>query len=128
MTQNPVKTRPSIVIFGHDVRLVETRKWVLEKSGFRLFTVFNLVDLEQIAQQEQIDLFLLCDSLLARERSRALTLLIARFPRAKRLVLASTSFNTDLGPTETVFPAIEGPRKLVAMIHNLMTTGNVPPL
>jgi hypothetical protein len=126
MTLQPSENRTSILLFGHDIRLVETRRWVLERSGFKVITALNFQDLERLSTKELFDLVLLCDSLLPLDRNRAIVLCEAQWPGRKRLVLVPMGFSPDLGVRETLFPAAEGPRKLVATIHNLMTSGTVP--
>lgn len=109
-----------ILLFGQDTRLVQTRQWVLERAGFRTRPALNLIDLDRIAMAETIDLFLLCDSLLPEVRSSAIALIQLRWPSAKRLVLAPSIFTAELEPLEQIFPALDGPRKLVLSIHQLL--------
>jgi hypothetical protein len=116
-----------ILLLGQDARLVETRGWVLEKSGFRVCSTLQLEELKELAERETIDLFLLCDSLLPRARTQALAIIHTDWPHAKRIVLTPTSSFGEFEHAENIFPAAEGPRKLVAMIHNLMTSGAAPP-
>ena len=111
----------SILLFGDDTRLVETRAWVFESAGYRTCSTLELKTLETIASREQIDLFILCDSLVPKMRHRAIELIDSKWPSAQRLVLTPADALLDLD--ETTFPAIEGPRKLIETIHNLMTDG-----
>jgi hypothetical protein len=115
-----------ILLLGQDARLVQTRGWVLEKSGFRICTTLLLDEIKELAERETIDLFLLCDSLLPKSRMQALAMIHTYWPRAKRIVLSPTSSSGEFEFADVVFPAAEGPRKLVAMIHNLMTSGVSP--
>ena len=117
-----------ILLFGQDPRLVETRGWVLEQAGYRLITILHLSDLDKVDPRQRIDMFLLCNSLASTVRRQALTLISSKWPKAKRLILASAGAAFEVDPAEAVFPAIEGPRKLVATIHNLMTDGAAPSL
>ena len=116
----------SILLFGGDARLVETRGWVFEKAGCRTNATLELSDVDRIASEEQIDLFVLCDSLIPRTRHQALELIDSKWPSAKRLVLTQGDASYEFSSIENTFPAIEGPRKLVATIHNLMTDGAAP--
>jgi hypothetical protein len=116
----------SVLLFGGDARLVETRSWVLTLAGYRTSSTLELHRVDEIASKNSIDLFLLCDSLIPRMRHRAIELIGSKWPSAKRLVLTPASPFFDIGPSEHTCPAIEGPRKLVATIHNLMTDGAAP--
>ena len=114
----------SILLYGRDARLVETRSWVLEKEGFSVFSAFSLTDLQKTAAEQQVDLFLLCDSLDIELRSSALSLIHSNWPDAKRLVLAPASLPAGTELTEKVFPAMEGPGKLVEAIRTLIVNGS----
>lgn len=82
----------SILLFGQDTRLVDTRRWVLEKAGFQLHTALSLTDLDWMAEQHQIDLFILCDSLSSELRLQALEVIRYRWPLSQRLVLTPILF------------------------------------
>ena len=114
----------SILLYGQDARLVETRAWVLEKEGFRVLTALQLLDLQTVGMEEPVHLFLLCDSLDGEARSRALSLIHSSWPHAKRLVLAPVSLPVEIEPTEEVFPAMEGLGKLVRAIRTLIVNGS----
>ncbi len=118
----------SILLFGQDTRLVDTRRWVLEKAGFQLHTALSLTDLDWMAEQHQIDLFILCDSLSSELRLQALEVIRYRWPLSQRLVLTPILFSAALEPIEKVFPAMDGPRKLVAAIHHLLANRSMPSL
>ena len=111
-----------ILLYGQDRRLVQTRQWVLESSGFRALTARSIDALEQVAAHEPIDLFLLCDSLPPQARTAALTLIESRWPSARRLVLAPIVFNDELPYDPEVFYAAEGPQKLLATLHSLLAS------
>jgi hypothetical protein len=49
-TTNPMD-QPVIVIFGRDSTLLETRGWLLERTGARILTVTRLSETEEIAAQ-----------------------------------------------------------------------------
>jgi DNA-binding NtrC family response regulator len=126
MQMSNTTLRPMILLLGQDARLVQTRGWVLEKSGFRVCTTLILDEIKELAERETVDLFLLCDSLLPKSRTQALAIIHTYWPHAKRIVLTATGSSGEFEFADVVFPAAEGPRKLVAMIHNLMTNEPVP--
>jgi DNA-binding NtrC family response regulator len=77
-----------IVLFGKDPVLVETRQRILERAGFDCKTVSGIGQLMQLAQQEGVELLVLCSSLDQIE-SRAILSAIDGLGRTdlKRLVL-----------------------------------------
>jgi DNA-binding NtrC family response regulator len=52
-----------IVVFGKDPVLLETRQRILEKAGFDCVTVSSIGQLMPLAQQEDVELVILCSSL-----------------------------------------------------------------
>ena len=115
-----------IVLIGQDRLLAETRQWVFQSSGLQVRTVVNLIDLESISLQEPIGLFVLCDSLHAKKRKQALSLLQTRWPHMQCLVLAPATTHADLDCSGPVFQAGDGPGKLLRMVHQLLAER--PPL
>ncbi len=101
---------------------------MLERAGFNVNTILHLSDLDEIGPWKQIDMFVLCDSLTPIVRRQALSLTGLKWPNAKRLTLTPAGAAFEVDSAEAIFPAIEGPRKLVATIHNLMTDGAAPSL
>jgi len=77
-----------IVVFGKDPVLLETRQRILEKAGFDCVAVSGIGQLMPLAQQEDVELLVLCSSLDQIE-SRAILSALDDLGRTdlKRLVL-----------------------------------------
>ena len=120
MKKNPVEASCTILLFGQDAGLVQTRKWILESEGYQTCIVPDFASFQQTALSQPVDLFLLCDSLSPEARTAALTLIHDRWPHAKLLVLASTRSATALHTVEPIFLSMEGPDKFVKTIRILM--------
>ena len=90
----------TILIYGHDRTLLDTRRWVLEKAGFQVFTVGKMENAAKIVADERIDLLLLCHTLTAEERRAALVAATAHRPGTKRLVMMTTSQEVGLEEIE----------------------------
>ena len=86
-----------IVVFGKDPVLLETRQRILERAGFDCVTVSSIDQLMPLAQQEDVEVVVLCSSLDPIE-SRAVLSAIDGLGRTdlKRLVLTKD---------KTAFPA-----------------------
>ncbi len=80
----------TILIYGHDRTLLDTRRWVLQKAGFQVFTVGKMENAAKMMADERIDLLLLCHTLTAKERRAALAAETALRPDTKRLVMVTT--------------------------------------
>ncbi|NYF78507.1 hypothetical protein [Granulicella arctica] len=117
---------PSVLLFGQDHQLVETRGWVLEKAGLRVHTAMSILDLDRIATREKIDLFVLCDSLLPKARTESTALIRSRWPLSKRLTLEPSTVSVELDPRENILSAMEGPRELITTIQKLLAHSPAP--
>ena len=112
-----------ILIYGRDPQLLETRRMVLERTGYTVLTTNALAEIDHTAALHRIDLCILCYSLSMEECGRALALVHSRCPLVKSLVLtsgASGCSSTHL--LDQVFDAMEGPAKLISTVNQLVTT------
>jgi DNA-binding NtrC family response regulator len=77
-----------VVLFGKDSVLLETRQRILEKAGFDCVAVSGIGQLMPLAQQEDVELLVLCSS-LDQVESRAILSAIDGLGRTdlKRLIL-----------------------------------------
>jgi hypothetical protein len=57
----------SILIFGHDEYLLQSREWVLEKHGYTVRTAADLTAAARILTDEEIALVILCQTLSLKE-------------------------------------------------------------
>jgi hypothetical protein len=110
----------SVLLFGQDARLVETRGWVLRKTGFQIHTALTLSDLDLIATQVTIDLFVLCDSLSSATRTQTVAFIRSRWPLAKRLIFEPSISTEMLDSRESIFCAFDGPRELITAINKML--------
>lgn len=78
----------SILLFGRNTRLLESRKMVLQSVGYRVYMASDLSTASHILRDAEIDLLILCHSLPMEDRGRALALNY-RWPMMKSLVLTS---------------------------------------
>ena len=78
----------SILLYGHDDVLLFTRRAILEKTGFRVFTASYLHEVEVIAATQPIDLLVLCQTVSYEERTKALSLVNSFKPDAVSFAMA----------------------------------------
>lgn len=77
----------SILMFGQDTQLLQTRAWVLERGGYAPGSVATLAALGSAVSDPVWDLLILCHSLSREDLSAALTVTTARAPALRTLVL-----------------------------------------
>jgi hypothetical protein len=80
-------TQISIVLFGRDTHLLETRQLVLQTRGYRVLTSQNLAELDRIPRSPEIALIVLCHTLSAKERTEAVARASSRWPGIQKLAL-----------------------------------------
>lgn len=83
MTPNQI----SVLIFGHDARLLDSRKWVLQGCGYRALSARFLSAIDRVPLEPPVDLLVLCYTLSSRECESAIVKARIRWPEVKTLVL-----------------------------------------
>jgi DNA-binding response OmpR family regulator len=111
---------PSILIYGRDYDLLETRRLVLQKAGFQAWTVTNLADAEKITVTQPSDLLILCHSLSVEECEKALAMSHSRQPGMKNLVLMGAAPVRKLGQNDELMSSFDGPKALIATVNRLL--------
>lgn len=111
---------PSILIFGHDQALLETRRLLLETAGLKAWTVSRLADVEKVTIAAPNGLLILCQSLSDEERSEALAMAHSCQPRMKSLVVLGAMPVSNLGQVDEVISSFDGPKALVATVSRLL--------
>jgi CheY-like chemotaxis protein len=109
----------SILMYGRDADVLETRARVLEQAGHRVRTVASLDALERMLSTEQADLLVLCHSISMEECGRSIALTIP-WPQTKSLILTAglKGYYTQIeGP---VLDIMDGPANLVSTVGKLV--------
>jgi hypothetical protein len=110
----------TILVYGSDEALLETRTMVLENAGLRVLTTLKRADTEAIIESGEILLVVLCHSLASDDCEAILTFANGRTPPLRTLVLtAGESKCSEHSPTESI-SAFDGPRKLIETVHHLL--------
>lgn len=109
----------SILIYGRDERLLETRRWVLETAGFEVSTTAKPTEVYQTMVAQHIDLFILCHTLSADEQGSALATAHALRPEMRNLVLVEDTFESQLDPRDAILSAFATPKVLIAAAQTL---------
>jgi hypothetical protein len=110
----------SIVLFGHDARRLESRKWALHGMGYRVLTVMRLADLDSIPITPAIDLLVLCHTLSAKESAQAVAHASARWPAIKKLALICDPAKRPSRLLGQVRQTLDGPSRLLTTVSELV--------
>jgi hypothetical protein len=109
----------SILLYGRDSSLLNTRELILQRAGYRVFTATDLSEIDSVLQGESVDLLILCHSLTLEQCGRALAFCHSRWPFVKSLLLAAPGSWCAKGKRELVFEASAGPAELLATVGRL---------
>ena len=116
-----MKSSPiSILIYGRDSRLLETRKWVLESCGYRALTVMHLADIDRIPPSPPVSLLVLCQTLSVKERAAALAHATSRWPDIKKLALIQNGSRKSTAILRQVRHTLDGAARLVDTVRELV--------
>jgi hypothetical protein len=109
----------SVLRFGHNLMLLETRQWILEKRFLSVY-VTSLSDLKRVVDGGGFDLLILCHSLSRRDFREAADLVHDICPRLKLFGLSSDT--TVWGPllSDQVMVGMDGPRVLLQMAQETL--------
>lgn len=110
----------SIVLFGHDARILDSRKWALHGLGYRVLSVMNLADLDRIPATPAIDLLVLCHTLSAKESAQAVAQASARWPSIKKLALVRDTAKRSSRILGQVRQTLDGPSRLLSTVSELV--------
>jgi DNA-binding response OmpR family regulator len=72
----------SILIYGRDAHLLETRKWVLQSRGYRVTTIPSLADIDLLPLAPAFELIILCHTLPEKEAEVATALASSDGPQS----------------------------------------------
>jgi DNA-binding NtrC family response regulator len=109
----------AIFLYGNDVMMLTTRRLVLEKAGYTVFTAENVSNAMLVLMNHHIDLLVLCQSVDDDERRSILETAHTLQPEIK---CASLSFDRDDIATDGVYShrGLMNPTSLLAAIGQML--------
>jgi len=111
----------SVLMYGHDARLLDSRKWVLQSCGYRALSVRHLSALNQVLLTPPINLLVLCYTLTQKECENAIAHAKLRWANVKELALVRYSAARDASPVlRDVQKALDAPDPLLATVGQLV--------
>jgi hypothetical protein len=110
----------SILLYGQDSRLLETRKWVLQSRGYRVVSIAQPSDIALLPLAPAFALLVLCHTLSPQEGEKAARLASARWPAIKDLALAADKTRSPTGLLGQLLHTMGGPANLLAQVSNLV--------
>jgi len=65
---------PVILLYGHDPVLLMTRRLILERSGFEVWSALDLKEVEIITGSQNIDILITCHTVSRKDQTAALAI------------------------------------------------------
>ena len=115
--------QPSILMYGHDEHLLETRQWVLQSRGYRVVTMLHPSGFAAIPLIPPIKLLLLCHSLSPEECDAAIAIASARWAGVRSLILDPDGTRAPSGLLGQLLHTMEGPAKLISVVSQIVGSG-----
>jgi hypothetical protein len=115
-----IQSPPSILLYGHDLALLETRRLVLLRTGCSVWTASNLAAMEKTCASLPITLLVLCHTLSQQECERALELARRHRRELKSMVVTAGTYSPACSTEEMALDLFAGPAMLVATVRGLL--------
>jgi DNA-binding NtrC family response regulator len=129
ITRRGMQMFDKVLVYGNDPILIMTRRLVLEKAGFRVFTSMKYEDTVQMMVNQQLDLLILCQTLKTNERLGVLATSRRVYPPMKTVIMSPTEESPSLAVSrEQIVEPLHGPETLLAVITRMLKYNELPPL
>ena len=115
-----MSSQASILLFGHDSQLLETRRLVLERSGHRVCLAADLTTLARLASDAQFDLLIFCHTISMEECGRAIALIHTYCRHVQSILLAAGQSACSQQPLSYVVETVKGPENLLNAIAQIV--------
>ena len=110
----------TVLIYGHDPLLLQTRRRILEQAGYTAWAAEVLDEVESIITTNAVGLLIVCQTLSDEEGEAAITLAHQIRAEMKTLVMSLTRQRLLKTAQETPFNVSTGPRNLLDTVQKLM--------
>ena len=114
--------QPSILVFGRDPSLLETRAWILEKTGAIVLSATSLSQVEKIAASRNIRLLVICHSVSPADCEELLAFVNSERPETEKLLMTANTPVCPLGQKERTVSAFSGPSVLLEAATAMLQT------
>lgn len=108
-----------VLIFGHDLTLLNTRKLILKRAGFEAGISEVCDEVETLLAASPVDLLIICHTADTEERSKILS--IARTGRNPAILfLSADSQSPATAEDDEVFSTLDGPYDFLRTVCRLL--------
>ena len=111
---------PSILLYGRDASLLDSRSLVLQYPGYRVECILESAELGQRLRLSPLDLLILCHTLSPLESEAAIAATKLRQPWAVVLALTAADLAPDLQSRVASMSSRQGPAQLLKVVELLL--------
>ena len=113
--------RTTILVFGHDSTLLETRRWMLEAQGYQAITFTEVRELKRIGADSDVQLLILCRSLQPQSSAQVTALASELWPGIKILDMRKGILmdHNGLAP-RTATVTLDSPLKFLSVVKSVV--------
>jgi hypothetical protein len=106
----------SILSYGRDPQLLETRSWVLQTRGYSVLNLTSLEEMAALPPAPGVVLLLLCHTLLAEDALAATALATRVWPGIKHVSVAAETSRAPTGLLGQLLHTADGPAGLLGEV------------
>jgi hypothetical protein len=114
----------TILVYGNDEMLGTTRKLILDKAGYQVFSETNFASALAVLVNQGVNVLLLCQSLTEEERRGILETGRAIQPEIKCVTFGYDRLEIVFENGESAFKTPNGPASLIKTIDRLLHSGS----
>lgn len=116
----------SILQFGHDPKLQQTREWILEKEGYRVRNALSAKEFRTAFLADVPNVLLLCQTLDAEDCDRATEFAAEHAPGTRCIVLFSNLGGWTLERDHVLLRSNDGPKTFLETIKRVVNGSAQP--
>jgi hypothetical protein len=117
-------TGTGILMYGKDEQLLDTRRLVLERSGYRVIVGTTLSEVRDLGANG-IGLLIFCHTVSAEESERVTALAQERWPGTRKLFMSVGELGGPMTSSDDVVSATDGPEMMIAAVGRVVGTKGV---
>lgn len=109
-----------IFLYGNDQTLLMTRRLILEREGYRVFTAMKFGEAMQLTMTQRLDVLILCQSLSVDERNGVLATVREIAPSLKTIILGNGESVYPIRKQEKSVGVLTDPKTLLGVIDTML--------
>jgi hypothetical protein len=117
----------TILIYGNDRVLVNTRCLLLAGCGYQVVTALNFKDAKRTLQMGEANLLVWCSSISPRTRKSQISEIKLLFPALKQLVVTDATSTFDPPGSEKSVVGLSGPKPFLTAVRQMQPVESTSP-